>query len=90
MMQSNIYHNSTGRGRASMFAGTGAKYDAVAEAAKEAIRIHLRSRILNKPKEVRGSVALTGAPYIIIDAGEYVAKVEVRIDVDEIIPYRMY
>ena len=90
MMQSNIYHNATGRASASMFAGTGAKYDAVAEAAKEAIRAHLRPRILNKPKEVRGSVALTGAPYIIIDAGEYVAKVDVRIDVDEIIPYRMF
>ena len=90
MLQSNIYHSSTGAGRASMFSGVAGKYEAIAEAAKEAIRAHLRSRILNKPKEVRGSVALTGAPYIIIDAGEYVAKVDVRIDVDEIIPYRMF
>ena len=90
MMQSNIYHNATGRGSASMFSGVSAKYDAVAEAAKEAIHGHLRQRIFNKPKEVRGRVALTGAPYIIIDAGEYVAKVDIRIDVDEIIPYRMY
>jgi hypothetical protein len=90
MMQSNIYHNATASGRASMFVGTGAKYDAVTEGAKEAIRAHLRSRVLNKPKEVRGSVALTGAPYIIIDAGEYLARVDVRIDVDEIIPYRIF
>ncbi|MBN1685112.1 MAG: hypothetical protein JW852_00580 [Spirochaetales bacterium] len=90
MMQSNIYHNATGRGRASMFAGASGKYEAVAEAAKEAIRAHLRPRIFNKPKEVRGSVVLAEAPYIVIDAGEYEAKVTVRIDVGEIIPYRLY
>ncbi len=90
MMQSNIYHNATGRGSASMFSSAGGKYDAVAEAVKEAIRAHLRPRIFNKPKEVRGSVVLIGAPYVVIDFGEYVARVDVRIDVDEIIPYRMF
>jgi len=90
MMQSNIYHNATARGKASMFIGTDGKYEAVAEAAKEAIRAHLRPRIYNKPKEIRGSVAFGEAPEIKIDAGEYVAKISIRIDVDEIIPYRMY
>ena len=90
MMRSNIYHNATALGKASIFAGTDAKYDAIAQAAKEAIRAHLRPRILNKPKEVRGSVVFVEAPYILIDAGEYVAKVSLRINVDEIIPYRVY
>jgi len=90
MMQSNIYHTAAAWGSAGMFTGVQGKYDAVAEAVKEALRAHLRPRILNKPKEVVGKVVLTDVPYIMIDAGEYRAKVSVRIDVDEIIPYRMY
>ncbi len=90
MMQSNIYSDATGWGQASMFAGRAAKYRAMEEAAKEAIRAHLRPRIYNKPKEVRGSVVFAEAPYVLIDAGEYKAKVTVKIDVDEIIPYRLY
>lgn len=90
MMRSNIYHTATARGSATMFAGPGGKYDAVAEGVKEAIRAHLRPRIYNKPKEVTGNVVLTEVPYVMIDAGEYSAKVSVRIDIDEIVPYRMY
>ena len=90
MMESNIHHTSSGRGGASMFLGVGGKFDAIAEATKEAIREHLRPRIYNKPKEVRGKVVFTESPYIIIDAGRYEAKVSVRIDVDEIIPYRIF
>jgi hypothetical protein len=90
MMQSNIYHNATGWGKSSMFGGPGGKYDAVAGAVKEALRVHLRPRIYNKPKEVKGKVVLTEVPYIIIDSGEYAAKASVRIDIDEIVPYKMY
>lgn len=90
MMESNIYDNATGTGTADLFRGTEAKYRAIEEAVKGAIREYLRPRILNKPKEVTGKISLSEVPYIIIDAGTYAAKVSVRIDVDEIIPYRVY
>jgi hypothetical protein len=90
MMESNIYDNATGTGSSDLFKGAAEKYGAIEEAVKSAIREYLRPRILNKPKEVTGKISLTDGPYIIIDAGEYAAKVSVRIDVDEIVPYRVY
>ena len=90
MMESNIYDNATGRGGADLFRGPASKYEAIIEAAKEGIRQYLRSRIFNKPKEVNGKIVFADVPYVIIDGGKYVAKVSVRIDIDEIIPYRVF
>lgn len=90
MMGSNIYHSAQGRGRGNLFKGADQKLTAIDEAIKDGIRNYLRPRILNKPKEVRGSVVLDRVPYIVIDEGQYVASVSIKIDVDEIIPYRVY
>ena len=90
MMSSNIYPKSAGRGSSSLFLGVSEKTTAMGEAVKEAVRAYLRPRILNKPKEVRGKVVFTEVPYVIIDDGEYSARVSVRIDIDEIVPYRIY
>jgi len=90
MMGSNIYHTAQGRGVGNLFRGTEQKFMAIDEAIKDGIRNYLRPRILNKPKEVRGNVVLDSVPYIIIDEGQYVASVHIKIDIDEIIPYRVY
>ena len=90
MMNSNIYPRAAGRGRASLFGGPVEKYTAMQEAAKEAIRAYLRARVFNKPREVRGKLVFSETPHVIIDAGEYVASIRIRIDIDEIIPYGMY
>ena len=90
MMESNIYDNAPGRGVGNLFKGPEEKYTAIEEAIKDGIRNHLRPRVLNKPKEVRGNVLLDRVPYIVIDEGQYVATVQIRIDIDEIVPYRVY
>ncbi len=73
-----------------MFLGIKEKNAAMSDGVKEAVRAYLRSRILNKPKEVRGKAVFSEVPYVIIDEGAYRAKVSVKIDIDEIIPYRIY
>ncbi|MBT3271689.1 MAG: hypothetical protein HN368_00935 [Spirochaetales bacterium] len=90
MMGSNVYPGSTGVGTGSLFLGVEQKTAAMSDGVKEAIRAYLRSRILNKPKEIRGKAVFTEVPYVIINEGTYSARVSVKIDIDEIIPYRIY
>ena len=90
MMGSNIYHNVPGRGTGNLFKGPEQKLAAINEAIKDGIRNYLRPRILNKPKEVRGNAVLDRVPYIVIDEGQYVVSAHIKIDIDEIIPYRVY
>ncbi len=90
MMGSNIYHNVPGRGTGNLFKGPEQKLAAINEAIKDGIRNYLRPRILNKPREVRGNVVLDRVPYIAIDEGQYVVSAHIKIDIDEIIPYRVY
>ena len=88
--ESNINPKATGLGKADLFKGVDEKRNAFREAIKEAVRGYLRQRILNKPKEIRGELVLADVPYVIIDAGTYLAKTEVRLRIDEVIPYRQY
>ena len=87
---SNLFPVAAGFGSGDVFKGYREKMTAIQEAMKEAIRSYLRPRFLNKPKEVSGSLSLTEVPYLVIDAGQYVAKVSIRIDLKEVVPYRLY
>lgn len=76
-----------GIGGASFFEGKENRILAIKTAIKEAVRAHLRQELHNKPKKITGYVQLLEVPYIIIDAGKYVAKVRVRLDIQEVEDY---
>ena len=88
--ESNSFASATGTGSGDLFMGREGKYDAIREGVKEAVRNYLRPRFLNKPREITGEAVLADVPYIIIDAGGYHAKVRVKIDLRDILPYPVY
>ncbi len=88
--ESNLHPSATAFGEGNLFRGREEKLNAIREGVKEAVRGYLRTREYNKPREISGLVAFASAPYVIIDAGVYRAKVEVKLDIREIVPYKIY
>ena len=87
---SNSAAQSTGRGTASVFLGPDEKLASLAAAIREAVRVHLNARVLNKPREIRGEVVLWDDPQTIVHAGSYTTTVRVKLQVSEVIPYRIF
>ncbi len=81
---------ATGRGEASLLGGWTAKREAIEDGIKHAIREYARARVYNKPREIRGRVALYDQPRVIQRSGNYEARVRVRLDIDAIEPYAVY
>jgi hypothetical protein len=77
-------------GSASLYLGRSAKYDAVEDAVRETIRDYLRARVYNKPREISGGVTLAEPPQLRIASGNYVARVKLKIRIDEVRDYRNY
>lgn len=81
---------SAAEASASITGGRSAKYDAIESAAKEAVRAYLRTRVYNKPREIRGSLTFIDPPSTRLDAGSYVATVRVAMRIDTIRDYEHY
>ena len=64
--------------------------EAVQEAVKNAIRSYYRTRIRNKPKEIRGKVLVRSEPLIGIDQGRYKVQLDFFMESGRIIPYTQY
>lgn len=87
---SNVLQPATGRGTASYYDGPKARSTAMEDAIKNAIREYARQRIYNKPKEIRGSLSLVEAPYIIIEQGKYVATAKINLRISDVVPYTVF
>jgi hypothetical protein len=81
---------ATGKGEAPTVRGRQAKFEALANAIKDAVRNQLRTRIFNKPREIRGEVVLWDDPQVWVGSGAYHAVARIRLRVVEIIPYRIF
>lgn len=81
---------STGSGEGDLFKGYTDKITALQNAIKDAIKAHLRTRILNKPREIRGEVILWEDPRTIVRTGLYITTAKVRLRITEIVPYRIF
>jgi len=81
---------ATGAGKASTMKGRGAKLEALANAIKDAVRNRLHTRILNKPREIRGEVVLWDDPQVWVGQGAYHAMARIRLRVTDIVPYRIF
>ena len=87
---SNVHATAAAFGSGDFFDGRIGKFDAIEEAVLESVRAYVRPRELNKPKEISGRLVFAEAPYVIIDGGEYRAKVEVKLDIREVVPYKLF
>jgi hypothetical protein len=81
---------ATGSGQAPAMKGRGAKFEALANAIKDAVRNQLHTRILNKPHQIRGEVVLWDDPQVWVASGAYHAVARIRLRVTEIVPYRIF
>jgi hypothetical protein len=87
----NTLPSATGAGSADYFLeGTPGRLEAVKRAVKEAIRNYLRRREFNKPKRIEGRVLLLEAPRIFLDEGQYVARVRIKLDLEDIQHYETF
>ena len=90
--QSNTVPTAAGVGGSSLFAAPApeGKRRSLEEALKQAVRNHLRPVVFNKPREVRGELLLWQAPQVIVDSGQYLSRVDVKLRVQEIRPYSFF
>jgi len=87
---SNMLESSTGEGSAPVHDGYRAKFESFNQGIKNALREYLRKRVGNKPREITARVVLRDPPYSTIDAGGYHSRVNIRIDLREVLPYGAY
>ncbi|HUX11760.1 MAG TPA: hypothetical protein VMW87_01955 [Spirochaetia bacterium] len=88
--QSNSLEHASGLGASSYLKGPSSRHAAIVEAIKNAIREQVRQRVYNRPREIRGSLALLDAPRIAVREGNYEATVRIALDVKSIIPYTIF
>lgn len=79
-----------GQGRARLTGGSAARIAAMEDGLKDAVREYARTQVKNKPKAVRAVAAFERPPSVIVRAGEYLARVRIRIGIEEIVPYAAY
>jgi hypothetical protein len=87
---SNTRPFTSGRGGESVLMGVPAKVLAFRQSIKEAIRAYARKRVFNKPREITGEVLLWEEPRVVIDSGDYVATVRIKLFIREMIPYSIF
>ena len=87
----NTLPSSTGAGSADFFLEKApGRLEAVRRGIKEAVRNHVSRREYNKPKRIEGRVLLLEAPRIFLDEGRYVARVRIKLDVEDILHYETF
>ncbi len=74
-------------GRASEASGPDARFTAMEQAVKLAVKEYARSLEKNRPRRVRALAAFERPPTIRVDQGLYVASARILIKVLEIVPY---
>jgi hypothetical protein len=88
--ESNTAGLSTGRGKAAVTLGPGAKLASLKDAIRDAIRLSLDTRYLNKPRQITGQVVLWDDPQTTVRAGVYATSAKVKLQVRELVPYRIF
>ena len=87
---SNVHPSVSAFGTGDFLEGRPAKFSSFYDGIRESIRGYLRPREANKPREIAGRIAFSQVPYVVIDGGVYRSRVEVKLDIRNIIPYKVY
>jgi len=81
---------SQGEGKSGVMNGPDAKTQSFQDAVRDAIRMDLRTRYLDAPRQIRGDVVLWEDPMAAVRSGMYRTVVKVKIVVRELVPYRIF
>lgn len=81
---------STGVGRSSLFLGPESKFQAVTDGVRDAVRELVRSQEFTRPQLVTGAALLAASPAVTIRQGNYQARVDVFLQIDEIERFRAF
>jgi hypothetical protein len=84
------YPIANGEGKALLGGGAANRVKAIEDGIKDAVREYARTKVKNKPRLVRAVTALERPPSLMVRAGNYVARVRIRLKIEEIIPYAAY
>ena len=76
---SNMIPTASGEGEADYFQGYVSKMESIKTAIREAIRTYVRLRVFNKPKKIAGEILLLEEPYTIIQSGQYLSSVKIKL-----------
>lgn len=88
--QTGTIAKAAGEGTGNVFLGYRERETAMVNALKESIRSHLRPRLPNKPREVRGELLLWDLKGTYVTAGEYHTRLVTRLRLTSVIPYLLY
>jgi hypothetical protein len=66
------------------------KFSALEEAACQSIRSQLRTRVKNRPRIIKGNIALSHFPLYRIVEGKWAATARFRLEVTEVVPFSVY
>jgi hypothetical protein len=88
--QTGTIPKAAGEGTGNVFLGYRERETAMVNAIKESIRNHLRPRLLNKPREVRGELLLWDLTGTYVAAGEYHTRLVTRLRLTSVLPYLLY
>jgi hypothetical protein len=88
--QSSTASLSSGQGTADLLREPDAWNVALREAIRNAIRLSLDTRYVNKPREIDGEVLLWEDPSTVLDSGSFITTAKVKLQVRQLVPYRIY
>ena len=87
---SNTADLSTGRGAVSVMQGPTGRAASLDAAIRDAIRLSLDTRWVNKPRQIDGEVVLWDDPVTVVGSGMYTTVAKVKLLVRELVPYRIF
>ncbi|ULQ58702.1 hypothetical protein K7I13_09045 [Brucepastera parasyntrophica] len=85
-----LFKNGKGRGVGSRLDETNGIRTAYSQAVLNAVREHARKLEKNKPKEITGEILIKDNPRLYLSGGNFVADINVLINIKEIVPYRVF
>lgn len=88
--ESNMAALSTGRGTAPVLKGPPGKGASLNDAIRDAIRLSLDTRYVNKPRQITGEAVLWDDPQTVERSGVYATLAKVRLVIRELVPYRIF
>jgi hypothetical protein len=81
---------SSGSGVSSLFLGPSNRIDAISDGIRDAVRNHVRAVEFTRPQRITGAALLAEYPLFGIERGDYRARVDVLLQVDEIIRFQTF
>ena len=85
--QSTKFKSSSGRGESSIFNGYSAREEAVNNAIKSGLINYFKEKLINKPRQIKGTLIFIETPRIFFNKGHLFADVNILIEEREVQDY---